>query len=69
MGEERYPFPGGCKVGHRPADEFVAAIGVAQEFGLAEFPDGASGLFCKRIYQFHALKLDEAVGHLRSMGE
>lgn len=66
VGEKRYPFPGGGEVGRGGSDEFVAAIGVPNEFGLAELSDGAGDLFFKGINQFHAPKLRGAVGHLRS---
>lgn len=69
MGEERYPFLRGDEVRRRRSNEFVAAIGVADEHGLAELPDGARRSFCKGINQFHASKLNGTVGHLRSKGE
>jgi hypothetical protein len=39
MREERRPFKGGGTVGVRAADKLVLAVGLANQFGVAELAD------------------------------
>ena len=54
MGEERRPFKGGGAVSIGAAEEFVLAVGLANQFGVAELADDLAAVALgDDVFQFH----------------
>ena len=70
MGEQRGPFIGGGTVGIGAAEEFMLAVGPANQLGVAELADDMVAVALRdEVYQFHTLQLYERHLDIGGLGE